>query len=295
MRKYLPEFEYFQPSSLKDLLELLDTLEGEVKLLAGGTDLIPAMREKGLTPRYLVSLRNLANDLSYIKMDYEDGKKVLRIGALTTIHSIEVSEALDEKFYILKEAASQLGTYQIRNRATLGGNLCNASPAADMATPLLALNSRLILLSLEGEREVPINEFFLGPGKTVLKRNEILKEVVVEEPRSLGSSFLKVSRKAVGLAIVNVACYLELTNQVVDNIRIALGAVAPTPVRATSLEKELIGMRIDDIDLAEACKKIDEDIKPISDVRASEEYRRHLSRVLTERAVKISLERVVCK
>jgi carbon-monoxide dehydrogenase medium subunit len=253
------------------------------------------MREKGLTPRYLVSLRNLANDLSYIKMDYEDGKKVLRIGALTTIHSIEVSEALDKKFYILKEAASQLGTYQIRNRATLGGNLCNASPAADMATPLLALNSRLILLSLEGEREVPINEFFLGPGKTVLKRNEILKEVVVEEPRSLGSSFLKVSRKAVGLAIVNVACYLELTNQVVDNIRIALGAVAPTPVRATSLEKELIGMRIDDIDLAEACKKIDEDIKPISDVRASEEYRRHLSRVLTERAVKISLERVVCK
>jgi carbon-monoxide dehydrogenase medium subunit len=292
MRRTLPEFEYFAPPSLKDLLELLNSLE-KAKLLASGTDLIPAMREKGLTPKYVVSLKNLTKDLSYIKMDYENGKRVLRIGALTTIHSIEASETLGQKFYILKEAASQLGTYQIRNRATIGGNLCNASPAADMAIPLLALNSRLILLSIEGEREVPIKEFFLGPGKTILKSNEILKEVVIEEPKSFGSAFLKVSRKAIGLAIVNVACYVELTNGVINDIRVALGAVAPTPVRATNLEKELIGKRINDVDITEACKKVDEDIKPISDVRASKEYRMHLSRVLTERAIRISLQRVV--
>ena len=280
---------------MRDLLELLSSLEGEVKLLAGGTDLIPAMREKGLKPRYVVSLKNLARDLSYIKMDYRDGRRILRIGALTTIHSIEVSELIDRKFHVLREAASQLGTYQVRSRATLGGNLCNASPAADMATPLLALNSRLILLSIDGEREIPISEFFLGPGKTVLKENEILKEVIVEEPRSFGSSFIKVGRKAVGLSIVNVACYIETVDGVVDNIRVALGAVAPTPVRATNLERELIGKKIDDIDLTEACKKVDGDIKPISDVRASEEYRRHLSRVLTERAVRTSLQRVAFK
>jgi carbon-monoxide dehydrogenase medium subunit len=294
MRKYLPEFDYIEPRSLSEVLDALNSFKQEVKVIAGGTDLVTAMREKGLKPKYILSFKNVRDELDYIEFD--DKSQVLRIGALTTIHSIETSDILKGKFYVLREAAAQLGSYQIRNLATIGGNLCNASPAADMAPPLMALNSKLVLLSSGGEREIPVEGFFVGPGETILTNDEILKEIIVPEPTGMyGCSFLKISRRMIGLAIVNVATFVKLKDKRLEEVRISLGAVAPTPVRARNLEKELIGKEIDELDLSKVCETVEGDINPISDVRASLEYRKHLAKVLTARSLRISIERAMSR
>jgi len=293
MRKYLPQFEYIEPESLTQALTMLNSLESkDGKVLAGGTDLVTSMREKGLKPSYVLALKHISKDLNYIDFDAES--HMLRIGALTTIRTIETSTVLEKRFYPLTEAASELGSYQVKNRATVGGNICNASPAADMVPSLMVLESELQLISSNGKRTVPIEKFFTGPGKNVIGKSELLKEVLIKEPPGIfGASFLKVARKMTGCAIVNVATFVKLNGKTVEETRVALGSVAPVPVRARTVERELKGKRIDDLDISKISNTVETDISPIDDVRASLAYRKHLARSLVERSLSISIKRAM--
>ncbi len=292
MRQYLPDFAYSRPKSLAQAIEFLNSNRArKVFLVAGGTDLLVAMRTKNLNPDCVVSLTNLSKGLSTIVFDSRTRK--LKIGALATIHSLETNRLVTEKFPLLSEAASQLGDYQIRNRATIGGNICNASPAADTVPPLMVLDSHLAIVSWGRPHERRIDQFFVGPGKTVLSPRDILTGVVITEPRKpWGGSFLKVSRGSEGCSIVNVASFVRIEEGKIAEIRVALGSVAPTPVRAFHVENELAGTSVSE-GLPDSIQSVEEDIAPISDVRAEAGYRMHLSKVLVARSLKISVRRAL--
>jgi carbon-monoxide dehydrogenase medium subunit len=176
--------------------------------------------------------------------------------------------------------------------ATIGGNLCNASPAADTAPPLLVHNAKVVLSSVGGDRVLPLTEFFKGPGLTVLKPNELLREIIVEKSIAGSSAFKKVSRVAVDLAIASAAVYVEVEDGFIRNARIALGSVAPKPLRAVKTESLLRGLRIDSREVLNALKTIDEEISPITDVRSTAEYRRYVSKVLVLDALEVAYARL---
>jgi aerobic carbon-monoxide dehydrogenase medium subunit len=240
------------------------------------------MKEQGLTPKYLVDIKNIP-DLEYIRYDEKEG---LRIGALTTIRQIETSLLIRERFLPLAQAAKVLGSVQVRNRATIGGNLCNAAPSAETAPTLLVLNTNVKVAGSKGERTLPLEQFFLGPGLTVLQ-NEILTEIMVPSlSANIRGVYLKIGRRrAVDLALVGVAVAVAMDGNKWKDVRIALGAVAPTPIRARRAEKLLEGKRTDAALMQEAGQIASEEASPISDVRASAWYRKELVKVLVQRAL----------
>ena len=241
----LPRFEYVQPKSIDEALSLLARHEGEARLLAGGTDLLPKMKRREITsPAYVIDLKALPN-LDYIK--YDD-KKGLSLGALTTIHAIETSPVIQQKFSILAQAASTMAAPQVRNRGTVAGNICNAVPSADSAPPLLTLEAKLKLMSHKGERILDIEDFFTGPHETVLTDEELLAEIRIPPLPSNGRGiYLKLSpKRSMDLATVGVAVVLIREDGLCSDIRIALGAVAPTPIRAKRAEEVLRGQRFSD-------------------------------------------------
>jgi len=284
MLRKLREFEYREPSTLSEALAILNQYGKEAKVLAGGTDLLVNMKERGWEPRVLVNLKTVPG-LSYIRFDEKEG---LRIGALTTVREVETSSLIRETFPCLHEGAKSLGSVQVRNRATLGGNLCNASPAADNAPPLLVLNARVKLVGAGGERVVPLEKFFVGPGTTVLDK-EVLTEIMVPaSSQQVQGVYLTISRReAVDLAQVGIAIAARAEDKKTTwrDVRIALGAVAPTPIRAYETEKLLEGREIQKTVIEEAIKKSIEEARPITDLRASEWYRREMVEVLALRAL----------
>ena len=283
-------FEYFEPKTLNEALNILSKFGNEAKILAGGTDLIVQMKLRRIEPKYIVNIKRIPN-LRYIKV--EDGK--VRIGTLTKLRDIEKSDVIKKYFPALYEAVRHMGSVQIRCMGTIGGNLCNASPAADSAPPLMVHNAKLILVSKDGRREVPIEKFFLGPGKTVLKPNEMLLEIEVPIPRDVryGSAFLKISRVSMDLAKVNVATYVEVSEGVISDVRIALGAVAPTPIRAYRAEEFLRGKKPDEATLRKAGEMASDEARPIDDLRLTAWYRREVSKVLVRDALRIAYERAL--
>ena len=282
MFRKLREFEYSQPSMLQEAILLLEKYGEEAKILGGGTDLFVAMKERGLSPRYLIDIKNIP-DLEYIRYDEEEG---LRIGALTTIRQIETSVLIRERFLPLAQAAKLLGSVQVRNRATIGGNLCNAAPSAETAPALLVLNAKVKVVGSKGERTLPLEQFFRGPGLTVLQK-EILTEITVPPLSSpIRGVYLKIGRRrAVDLALVGVAVAAAIEGEQWTDVRIALGAVAPTPMRARGTEKVLEGKRTDAALMQEAGQIASEEARPISDIRASAWYRKELLKVLLQRAL----------
>jgi carbon-monoxide dehydrogenase medium subunit len=288
MRATLPAFDYYAPTTIEEALRLLTRLEG-VNVIAGGTDLITAIRLKGHRPANVVSLRKLRDELDYITE--EDG--VLKVGALTRIRAVERSQLITERAIGLHEAASQIGSIQIRNRATVGGNLCNASPAADLVPPLLVLDSNVRIIGLDGERVVSLRDFFVGPGKTLLKKEEILKEVHFKSPeRGTGTSFIKLGRRREeDISIASAAAYVKLAGSKIEEVRIAMGSVAPKPIRAGMAERFLIGKEPTDGLLEEAGVKAMEEAEPITDIRATAEYRKHIVKVL----VKFALSKAIMR
>lgn len=280
MRATLPSFDYYAPSSIEEVVDLLTRLE-DAYLIAGGTDLIPGIRLKGIRPKSLVSLNKLRDELEFIKL--ENGN--IKIGVLTRIADIVDSEYIKDNASCLHEAAKQIGSVQIRNRATIGGNLCNASPAADTALSLLVYDAKLKVVGIQGEREVDINDFFIGPGRTVLQRGEMLKEMSFPVKKG-GQAFLKIGRRrGEDLAIVSVATFVSLENGVIKEVKIALGSVAPRPIRAIKAEKTIEGRSPKEDIIRTAGKIAMEEASPITDVRATAEYRRHLVEVLVRRAL----------
>jgi len=280
----IPEVNYFSPKNLNDALNHLDNFEGNLKILAGGTDIIPAIRAAKLVLSDNINILDIKSieNLNHITFD----KKMLRIGAITTLSEIVESDIVRKNFSLLSDAINQIGSLQIRNWATIGGNLCNASPAADAAVPLLALDASLRLQSKEEDRVVPVSKFFIGPGKTALKPNELLTEILIPIQKGI-SVFIKLGRRnTFTLSVISVAVFVQINENIVNYISIALGAVAPIPLRAKNKERILIGKELKKENIEEAVRTIKEEVSPISDVRASSEYRKDMSGVLLRRALK---------
>jgi carbon-monoxide dehydrogenase medium subunit len=284
----MKDFELFEPRSISNLLVLAHRYRDSAKIIAGGTDLLVEMKRGTVVPAALITLRTVSG-LKRISYRARDG---LCLGAGTTIHEIEASPILGERYPLLAQAASRLGSPQVRNQATVGGNVCQASPAGDMIPPLMALGASLVLRSTSGERSMPIEDFFRGPGETLLKPGEVLTEINVPpaEPKAR-SAFVKHGRReGLDLAIVNVAVWAHLKeDHACEEARLALGAVAPTVIRARSAESLMRGKDLDDDLIRAAGERASEEVQPISDLRASAKYRRQMSRVITVRALRTAL------
>jgi len=286
----MKDFDLFEPRSISTLLRLMDQYKKSAKIIAGGTDLLWEMEKRAISFPILISLRNISQ-LGRISFNPKSG---LRLGAAITIHEAEISPIIKENYPLIAQAASQLGMLQVRNQATIGGNLCQASPAGDMIPPLMALRALLNLQSKSGERTVQIEKFFKGPRKTILKSGEVLKEILVPPPESNDShAFLKYSRMgSVDLAIVNVAVKIRLEeDHKCKEASICLGGVAPTVIRARLTESLIMGKNLDHNLIQKAGEKVLEEVQPISDIRASSEYRREMSKVMTIRALKAAMMR----
>ena len=279
--RLLPKFDYFSPSSLGETFKLLKNYKGRVKLLAGGTDLLVKMKKRTISADVIVDL-NKISELAFIELvdDY------LHIGGLTRLAVIGKASIVQERVPALAEAVNVLASPQIRNRATIAGNLCNASPAADTAPPLLALDASVKLQSADGERIVPISQFFLGPEQTVTKPDELLTEVII--PLQEGASaFIKLGkRKAFTLSVASAAAFARVNNGKFEEVRVALGAVAPIPMRSRKVEDGLKGKDVNEESIKKAAQLVKEECRPITDVRASAEYRIEMSYVLTKRVLR---------
>lgn len=284
-------FDYFDAISINDALEKLEHYGAEIKLLAGGTDLVLAMKEKKILPPKVMSLHKI-RELDFVRE--ENG--AVRIGALSRHADLEVNTTLKTRFPILCEAVGSIGSWQIRNVATIGGNLCTASPAADSAPALLALDARMVIVDTEGEREVPAVSFFTGPGETMLKPNQMLKEIIIGHPKTRSAGcYLKLTRKrALDLALVGVAFHVEVDEEddKLTRVAIALGGVAPTPIRAPKAEALLTGLSYDKAlkEIPNAAQAAVEATRPISDIRASADYRKAIVKAYTRRAAQKILD-----
>ena len=281
-------FDYFAPQRLEEAVSLLRRYGSKAALLAGGTDLLLRLERRLVAPSVVVDLKKIRH-LRGIKSN----RIGLRIGALTLMEEIASSPLVQRRYGIIAKGAAVVGSIQTRNRATLGGNLCNASPAADTAPPLIALAAQARIVGARRVRQVPLEEFFLGPGKTCLKLNELLKEIFIPSPaKRSGGSFQRSTRTAMDIALVNCAVFLCLApkDEIIADIRIALGAVAPTPVRAKPAEDVLRDKKLDKKLLEEAAERAAASVRPIDDVRSSASYRREMVRVLTRRAIEEALK-----
>lgn len=277
-------FDYARPSSLKEACDVLAGSNGSALALAGGTDVLVQVRAAGLRPDVVVSLRDVPG-LNFIEADAQGG---VAIGAVTPLGVIEHSPEVTERFPAIARAASWIGSVQVRTRATIGGNLCNAAPSADMAAILIALDAKAVLTDGSDERVVPLEDFFTGPGQTVLRCGELLKAVrVPAAPPDSFATYLKTFRSAMDCCTVGVALFaaFEPGSVVVREARLALGAVAPTPMRARAAEASLIGRELDEVVIAAAAAKAVEESRPIDDIRASAEYRRVLVEVMSRRVL----------
>lgn len=252
----------------------------------GGTDLLVKMKMRALEPSHIISLRKV-RELDYIEFDDQG----VRIGAGTRLRTIEKSEEIRERFPALWEAVRVIGSVQIRNMGTIGGNLCNASPAADTAPPLIVYGAEAVIVGPRGERRVRVEEFFKGPGKTVLEPDELLREVFIPYVDDAGSVFLRLTRTSMDIAKISIAVAAWFRDAEITDCRIALGAVAPTPIRIPRAEEFLRGRRISMETLDQAGRIVSEDIKPITDARSTAWYRRAVARVLTRDAFTIAWHR----
>ncbi|HSB91218.1 MAG TPA: xanthine dehydrogenase family protein subunit M [Anaerolineales bacterium] len=281
-------FEFHEPSSIEAASELLGRHGRSAAALAGGTALLIDMRHAELRPSHVVSLWRIPG-LSGIRANGG-----LRIGALTTV--TELGDALDHPAWRgLREAARALGSWQVQNMATVGGNLCKASPGADLVPPLLCLDATLSLQSAGGQREVPLDGFLTGPDQTSLAPGELLVRIhVPPPPPRTGTAFLKIMRRlAVDCSIVSVCARVTMEEDGVTcrEARLGLAAVAPNPIRARRAEALLAGKGLDEDTLKAAAREARAEARPISDVRASAEYRRHLVETLTARALALAVAR----
>ena len=289
MLRKIKDFEYFKPSTLSEAISLLAQHRGRAKILAGGTDLLIQMKQKNLTPEYLIDIKNIS-ELDYIKHDEEES---LKIGALVTHSSIVNSTIIQEKFDLLMEASLAVGSVQTRNKGTVVGNICNASPSADTPPVLIALDSRLKLISTIGERIVKIKDFFINPFKNILMETELVAEIQIPNlPVHNGGSYLWLPKiTAVDETLVGVGVLIavdDLIHKTCIMARIGLGSVASTPIRAKMTEEFLKGKRAEDVIFRQAAEIAANEVSP----RSRAEYRREMVKVLVKRALGKALDKI---
>ena len=274
-------FDYSRPNTLQEALLLLSG-QGN-RPIAGGTDVIPRLRTNHFDVYHLVDISRL-NDLRFI----EERCDMIHIGALVSHQSIVDAELLKEKAHVLVEAASSVGCRQTRVQGTIGGNLANASPAADTSPALLVLNADVHLVSQNGSRTTALIDFFTGPGQNCLVHGEIIHSVSFRQLQGRwGSAFLKLGKRAgMAISVASAAAVLTLgENNVITDVRLAFGSVAPRPVRSPAAESVLLGKKATLELIIEAAEASQSDISPISDVRSTCEYRRHAAKILAQRSL----------
>ncbi len=277
-------FQYLEPRTLKQASALLERYGDQASLVAGGTDLMVKMKRRILNPDYVIDLEGIPH-LDSIKYSAKSG---LAIGALTKISTLEYSPLLKKYYPVLSCAAGQIGSIAIRNLATLGGNVCNAAPSADTAPALICLQASARIRARENERIIPMECFFLGPGMTCLEKGEILVEIELPPPQpGTRAVYLKHSpRGAMDLAVVGVAISAVMEGSAVKDIRIALGAVAPTPLRVRQAEDAIRGQVLTESLIKRSARIAAGESRCISDVRGSSGYRQEMVEVFTGRALK---------
>ncbi|MGD8882220.1 MAG: xanthine dehydrogenase family protein subunit M [Desulfobacterales bacterium] len=283
----MKRFDYIRPGTIDDAIAALKDKDNPY-LLAGGTDLLIAMKTNTVKPKCIIDLKGISH---IDTIEYDNG---FNLGALTSIRDIEVSPLIRAKIPVLSQAASTLGSIQIRNRATIGGNLCHGSPAADMAAILLAMNCEVTIASDTGEKTIGLDQFFTGPNTTAVSKQEILSQIIIPEKMAqFKGVYLKHSpRKAMDIGIVNIAILLDadLNNGLCNQIMIALGAVAPTPIRAQKAEKLLNGKELKPDLIYKAAQAASNEAKPITDFRATAAYRKDLVKSLVAKGIQQILE-----
>ncbi|MGO8718441.1 MAG: FAD binding domain-containing protein [Acidobacteriaceae bacterium] len=284
----VPEFCYLEPETLEEACALLAQYGAEAKVLAGGSDLLVKMKSGLVKPSYVVSLKKLGG-LRGVRFEPEIG---VVIGARTTHNELVSSLVLGATFPSVSAAANSMAGYQIRNVGTVGGNLVNSVPSADLPPILIALSTKARIVGVKCERMVKLEDFFIGPGQTVLQTGEILADLIIPEQATTGSNYIKFGlRRSEALAVVGVATAVTMAGDMMKEVRIALGAVAPTPIRAKAAEDVLCGQKVNQHLLEQAGRLAAQAANPITDIRGSAEYRRHLVEVLTQDSLKASMQK----
>ena len=278
-------FEYSAPANLQEALGLL---RGEnVKVLAGGMSLIPLMKLRLAAPEQLVDLGRIP-DLNTIRED----KGTLRVGATTTHYQVESSALVRSRCPLLAEAAAHIGDIQVRNMGTIGGSIAHADPAADYPASLLALEAKVVLMSAKSQREIPIDRFFVDTFTTALQPGEIIREVVVPvEDQSTGTSYQKMVQPASGFALVGAAARVRKAGGKITLARVGVTGLSGKPYRATAVEKALEGTAGGAADVQKAAALVADGVDANSDLHASADYRKHLARIYTMRALTMALSR----
>jgi xanthine dehydrogenase FAD-binding subunit len=274
----------FSPATLDDFFDLRWEYP-EARLLAGGTDLLVRLKDSLSWP-VLIDISGL-QELQGISAN----GNAITIGALTTYTELLSSDILKQHASVLLQAAQLVGSPQIRNRGTIGGNIANGSPAGDTLPPLYVLRASVVTAGSKGSRKIPIEEFFTGPGKTVLLRNEIIVSIHIPIAQNNKQIFLRLGqRKALAISKVSIAVSARIGNERIDDIRIALGSVGPTVIRANKTEELLKGAALTDASIqAAACEAVETEAVPISDIRSDAEYRRRMCGVLLKSALRACL------
>lgn len=279
-------FEYLEPASLEEACSLLSEHQEEAKIIAGGQSLLPLLKARLIAPKYLINIKGLPN-MEYITPT-ENG---IKIGALTVHRALELSPLINERFPILSEMEKVVGTVQIRNWGTIGGDLCHADPSGDPAPALIALGAKVKAVSQKGEREIDLDDFFVDYLQTVLQPDEILVEVEVPSPKPhTGGAYIKESVRVGDSPIVSAAVVVTLDKDVIQSARIVLGALGTTPVRAKKAEEVMVGRQI-----KETLEKVGEiaasEAKPETDIVGLAEYKRELVKVITRQAAQQAIMR----
>jgi len=279
------EFEYFKPSSIDEAIKLLNKYGAKARILSGGTDLVVRIKDGFETPDAVIDIKGL-DELKVL--DFKDNKLI--VGTLTTFNELIDSEVVKEKFPLLWESAKSVASMGIRNRATMVGNICSAVPSLDSGPALLLYEATVVVKGKDGERRIPIEEWFLGPRKTALKEGELVEyiEIPLAQKKHAGC-YVKLGRyNGEDLAQVGVGVLVLSGNE----YRVAFCAVGPKPTRAKKIESLLNGKELSDSLIEEAKKLVEEEISPITDIRATKEYRMHMAKVMLDRALKAAVERL---
>lgn len=270
------EFEFVVPNTLQEALRKIDQHGPEAKVIAGGTDLLVQMKLDTVSPHFLIHIMKLS-EMNFIKKE----KEWLRIGAATTWRDWLVFCARERQYTALYEAACSLGKVQVRNMGTVGGNLCTASPAADSAPPLLVFQSRVKLASVEGERILPLEDFFKGVNETAMAANELMTEIQIPAMQEgEGSAFKKTTRVSADISKVSCAVAVKRKGDFCTSCRIAMGAVASVPMRIKRIEDIIKRKKVDPSLVERWGRKVAEEIKPITDIRSTSDYRKQVAAVL---------------
>ncbi len=269
------EFEYFAPKTIQETLTLLDQYGSEAKIIAGGTDLVSQMKMGKRTPAYIIDIKRI-KELQHIA-----GDTVLKIGTGNNFRTVMNFLAASMPYAGLYEAIRSIGKTQVLNMATIGGNLCNGSPKADTAPPLLTYDARIKLVRLDGERILALKDFHSGPNRTIMEANELMTEILLDRlPEGTSSAFEKKARVGADISKITCAVTVVRDGDVCKSCRIALGAAAPVPMRAFKAEGMMTGKPVNDALTEETSQQVAQEINPPTAGRTHPEYRRHLAGVM---------------